>query len=333
MYLSRPPESTCIFRSQAWGHAWLDAWGKNKGIQLIDFGGKQNPREMLYRTTDRVKKILPVDSLHLIGVASRSVSTPRAEYNDISELVAAVGSVSMLLSELKKLSWGRFCLPDLSVTAKAEQMLLQFAGEGSWALHELRTEPAYYIAAKDFPAYLNSLGANTRLAYFNRRERLSQIGKIEFVRYPLVRSFEFFVRWGRPCYSQESQWFLNDFMERLSGEGGVAILEAMQINGEIVSVLYDVELAGCRYNFQSGYRENKFPKIALGAIHMGYGIQAAIESGSFYDFMAGEGKNSNYKARIATHQELIKSVNIECGRVKHLRRLKNMLANPKDTLF
>lgn len=327
---SRSEKSTSIFRSTAWGEAWLDTWGKDKRLQLIDLGGRQNPREMLYRVAARIKKTLPIHSLHLVGVSSPLISTPRAEYNAINELVESTGSANALITELKKLSWSQFHLPDLNLTTDAKEILQQLAGEKIWAVHELRAEAAYYVSANDFSVYLSGLGANTRLTYFNRRERLSQLGEIEFVRYPIEKAFTFFdvlnqfhrLRWAMPCYSARSQEFLKNFMSRLSVEQGIPILEAMLVNGEIVSVLFDVEFNGCRYNFQSGYLENKFPKIALGALHMGYGIQAAIAAGHIYDFMAGEGKNSNYKERIATHQEMMKSITLERGLLKYLRQLK-----------
>src|SRR6478609_8297862 len=99
----------------------------------------------------------------------------------------------------------------------------------------------------------------------------------------------------------------------------------MLVKGEVVSVLFDVVLHGCRYNFQSGYAEQKFSKVALGAIHMGYAIESAVQSGLIYDFMAGEGKHTNYKARIATHSEAMKSITIERGLVKQLRRVQRCL--------
>jgi Acetyltransferase (GNAT) domain len=328
----RAPETTRIFRTQAWGNAWLDVWGEDKRLTLFDLGGRRNPREMLYSVKSHIKKILPYHSLHLVGVSGDAVSTPRAEYNDLSELMSASGTIERFLQEVEKLSWSQFRFSDVIAQSPLTielQNTLRIKG-----LHTFmpNAELAYYVKALDYASYLEGLGANTRLAYFNRRERLGQIGKIEFTRYSTDKAFEFFlllnqfhwVRWGQACYSKESQCFLKNFMERLVEDKGVPVMEAMQVNGEIVSVLFDMELDGCRYNFQSGYLENKFPKIALGAIHMGFGIQSAIEQGLIYDFMAGEGKHSNYKARIATDHELLESIILERGVVKYMRKLKNL---------
>jgi hypothetical protein len=63
----------------------------------------------------------------------------------------------------------------------------------------------------------------------------------------------------------------------------------------------DINVNGRVYNLQSGYLENFAKGISLGTLHFGYQIEAAFKSEKvgFYDFMAGNGKNSNYKASLA----------------------------------
>lgn len=331
MVQERNLNSTGLFRTQAWANAWLDTWGKDKRLELFDLGGRGNPREMLYRISARLKGIIPVDALHLVGVGSSIISTPRAEYNDIDALLAAAGEAQALCSELKKIAWNQFVISDIDDTSASLQQLERQLICESWHLHELNRESAYYVKAESVNDYLAGLGANTRLRYFNRRERLSAIGDIEFTEFSLAQAPDFFAllnqfhlqRWASACYSPESQAFLRNFMERLTAEGGHAIMQAMLVNGEVVSVIFDIIYSGCRYNLQSGYSENKFPKIALGAIHMGYAIESAIASGLLYDFMAGHGKNTNYKQHIATHKSFVRSLSVERGWVKYLRKLKN----------
>ncbi|RYG20351.1 MAG: GNAT family N-acetyltransferase [Chitinophagaceae bacterium] len=325
----RSKASNCLFRTQAWANAWLDVWAKDAGIELIDLGGNKIPGEMVYRTYQRIKKIVPVASLHFVGAGSPALSTPRAEYNDVDGIINSA-SRNVIFAKLKTIQWSRFYMPDMVCNSASFESFKDHVQREGWAMHTLKRAPAYYVDAKEFEGYLAGLGANTRLAYFNRRERLRNIGEISFQQFSLEEMPDFFktlndfhlMRWGQRCYSDKSQLFMRIFIERLKEEGGIAIAESMSVNGEVVSVLFDIVLNGCRYNLQSGYVENKFSKIALGAIHMGYGIQAAIESGLIYDFMAGEGKHSNYKERISTHQEMIQSVVVERGLVKYLRDLK-----------
>lgn len=320
-----------VFRTNAWVQAWLDVWGKDPRITLIDVGGAAKPQEFLYTAPVTLKRIIPATALCLAGVGYGSLSTPRAEYNDIESLINCVGDISALSKMLSSLRWNHWCVPDvLSNTLQSSHV--EAIGQSMNAyVHIPKNEIAYAVGAIEFTDYLAQLGANTRLAYFHRRERLQKIGEIHIETYSIDKAFEFFAllnqfhvsRWGGACYSHQSQQFLKNFMERLVDESGAALLEVMRVNGEVVSVLFDVVYQGRRYNFQSGYAENKFPKIALGALHMGFAIQSALESKQIYDFMAGEGKNTNYKNRIATLREEIQQINIERGAIAWLRHLQH----------
>lgn len=323
------PEHQSVFRTEAWVQAWIDTWGKDPRIQLIDLGGRKHPLEQVYLIKHRLKNVLPINTLCLAGVGFGAMSTPRAEYNDLSSLIAMAGGIEPLQHELRKLKWQQFIIPDIDTTTTACEEVEQLAVAGGWQTHIEKTEVAYAICDIDYPEYLASLGSNTRLAYFNRRSRLGQHGEICFREYQPDQADEFFKhlntfhlqRWGGSCYSPQSQLFMRNFINRLSSVGGEAIMQAMVVNGEIISLLFDVCWKQSRYNLQSGYAENRFPKISLGALHFGYAIQAALEAGLSYDFMAGMGKQANYKERVANRQITIKTLFIESNMLKSLRKL------------
>src|SRR5690606_40795126 len=81
-----------------------------------------------------------------------------------------------------------------------------------------------------------------------------------------------------------------------------AIMQAIVVNDEIVSVLFDICWNQTRYNFQSGYAESRFPKISLGAVHFGYAIQAALEEGLNYDFMA---RSEEHTSELQSRENLV----------------------------
>src|SRR5690606_21024129 len=182
--------------------------------------------------------------------------------------------------------------------------------QASWGMYIEKTEFAYSIGDTDFDGYVKGLGKNTRLAYFNRRDRLAKHGEITFQDYELQDAKNFFgrlnefhiKRWGVPCYSPASQAFLQSFAERLTRAGGSGVMQGLSVNGETISVLFDVIWKKKRYNFQTGYLENKFPRISLGSLHMGYAIQSALDQKKDYDFMAGDGKRRNYKEDVANNK-------------------------------
>lgn len=323
-------ETHSVFRTAAWVQAWIDTWGKHPAVKLIDLGGRSNPLECLYITRQRLKKVIPVNTLCLAGIGCGPISTPRAEYNDFSDLIRLTGSVAEFFNAIKSLAWQQFLITDVLQDSTAGQQIKQLGQQPAVALYTPKSEPAYAVQMISMEEYLQQLGSNTRLAYFNRRKNLAQYGDIHFRDYDINEAEKVFAllnqfhlrRWGQPCYSTDSQAFLKNFGARLVSQGGRFILQSMHINGEAVSVLFDVIWKNTRYNFQSGYVENKYPKIALGAIHMGYGIQDAVENQQVYDFMAGTGKHSDYKKRIATRTQTITNYSLERSFVKKIRQLQ-----------
>jgi len=333
MQPTQPSDYPSVFRSAAWVQAWIDTWGKHPALQLIDLGGRSNPLETVYITRQRLKKIIPVNTLSLAGVGCGLVSTPRAEYNDINQLVSHASGVDGFFKAIKPLSWQQLLLPDILQGSLTDGYIQQLAQYKALNVYALKTEPAYAVDSTSIEDYMQQLGANTRLAYFNRRKNLAQHGEVHFESYDINEADKAFAllnsfhlrRWGKPCYSADSQSFMKNFGARLKDQGGCFVLQSMHVNGEAVSILVDVIWKNIRYNFQSGYAENKYPKIALGALHMGYGIEAAINNQQIYDFMAGEGKHSDYKKRIATRVQTINTYSLERGFVKKLRQLQQRI--------
>lgn len=315
-----------FFRSYPWVDAWVDTWGQDKRINLIDLGGAKNPLHMVYTTKHALKKILPLKTLVLAGNGFGHLSTPRAEYNNLESLILAVGGISELSKQLAVISCNQFALTDIDANSNATAEIAELCQRGNYYPRIFKTELAYFIAASNLPDFLSGLGSSTRSTYFNRRDRLAQQGEIEFIEYHYSSAAAFFhilnefhvPRWGTPCYSAESLRFLSALVERVHFGGGTPVLQAMSVNGEIVSVLFDIEWNGVRYNLQSGYKENRFSKIALGSLHFGYGIEAAINKGFTYDFMAGVGKHSDYKAKIANQVVELESYILVRGLVKYL---------------
>jgi hypothetical protein len=332
MIAAHTSQPASVFRTEAWVQAWIDTWGQHPAIRLIDLGGSHRPLEHVYLIKHRLKKILPINTLCLAGVGFGAMSTPRAEYNDISALLEMAGSVNELQKLLRPLGWQQFVITDIDTTTPAMVEIEQLVDGTGWRIYTEKAELAYSIRHTSFDDYLKGLGTNTRLTYFNRRERLAQHGEIAFEDYAIQDAPIFFKylnqfhlkRWGTPCYSPDSQAFMQNFAERLTAAGGKVVMQAMTVNDETVSVLFDVIWQQTRYNFQSGYAENRFPKIALGSLHFGYAIQVALEQKQNYDFLAGTGKHNNYKERIANNVVALQSKVIEIRMLNRLRVLTGM---------
>ena len=318
-----------FFRSYPWVDAWVDTWGRDKRINLIDLGGAKNPLHMVYTTKHTVKNIIPLKTLVLAGNGFGKLSTPRAEYNNLDSLIVSAGGLNALARQLSGIGFNQIALTDICAHSNTTEEIVELGRQGNYYPRVFKTEPAYSIVAKNLPDFLSSLGSSTRSTYFNRRNRLAEHGQITFIDYGYAEARLFFnmlnefhvPRWGTPCYSTESLRFLSALVERVHFGGGIPVLQVMLVNEEVVSVLFDIEWNGVRYNLQSGYKENRFSKIALGSIHFGYAIEAAIKKGLVYDFMAGVGKSSNYKQHIANNITSLHSYMLARGAVKWLYQL------------
>ena len=324
-----------VFRTRAWVQAWIDTWGADPRIRLIDLGGKKDPLEHVYLCRQLLKKCIPVDLLVLAGVGCANLSTPRAEYIDLFPLLNLAGSLEGLAQLLSPLKWNRFIIPDIKDIDQTPQLLKHLSVHLKCLVQIDNSEQAYHVTPQSWNEYLGQLGANTRLAYVNRRKNLIALGSVEHERWPLEQADQFFnllnqfhmARWGQPCFSAQSQAFLKNFGARLADEHGQLLFQVMRVNGDIVGVLLDIEWNGIRHNMQSGFLEQRFPKIALGALHMGYDIEDALQTGLGYDFMAGRGKHSDYKARIATNTITLSSYYLERGFIRSVRQLKHRISS------
>lgn len=321
-----PVPTESFFRSPAWVQAWLDVYGKDPRISLIDTGGAGNPLDYFYRLRSPLTRWFSVSTLALVGTAVAPLSAPRSEYNYPNRQTEPAD----LLARLKDESWSQIILRDLTIEAAKD---IEWAAFNlGWRVHRRPSEPTYYIAAANPAAYKASLSQSTRSRYFLRRQRLAAAGEIEFVHYPRRKAEDFFdlldgfhrVRWGQICYSPESRQFLENFMARLEDADGKVVMQAMQINGRVVSVIFDIVYQDRRYNLQSGFDPSFMRGVAPGALHMGYAIEAAISAGQEYDLLAGHGKNHNYKVAIANRQSSIQTLIIQKPYVAMLRRLKHL---------
>jgi hypothetical protein len=68
-------------------------------------------------------------------------------------------------------------------------------------------------------------------------------------------------------------------------------------------------VGGKIYNIQLGYVEDFDRKISLGTLHLGHAIERAFENPNIhsFDLLAGEGKNSDYKKRLADPESNLES--------------------------
>lgn len=167
-----------------------------------------------------------------------------------------------------------------------------------------------------FDRYLAALSGNARRSLFNLRRKLSERGEVRVARVPDDRIEHGLremnrlhaMRWGTPALSRETLRVHEDLIARWSGTDRVQ-LSSLEVAGRTVSMLYDLRLGTTQYNIQMGFDPNFDASVSLGLLHLGYAMeQAAREGVRTYDFLAGSGRSTDYKRRIATQSRQIATV-------------------------
>src|SRR6202030_3135857 len=88
----------------------------------------------------------------------------------------------------------------------------------------------------------------------------------------------------------------------------------VRVNGNVVSVLYDIRKGTRQYNIKMGFDPKFGHQLSLGLLHLGYAMEAAADRGvTVYDFLAGPGKTSDYKRHLSQARRQLSSVQVLRG--------------------
>jgi Acetyltransferase (GNAT) domain len=299
-----------VFRTHAWISSWMQVWETYLQKEKFSYNNSA------YVVPQRLSR-LPILTAIPTGCGSICLRSIRSEY-----FQADFDSWS---KELDQLGWQQLIIPDLDLNTETYQQLQNYVNHNRYFLLSRATAIAYGIntQTQNFPDYLSSLSQSARARLFNKRKKLAQMGSLHIENiWPdldrfidLLNNFHL-QRWGKPCYQEHNLHFIKLFLQKLSEEGGQIHLSLMTLDQEPVSVLLDVEYRGHVYNFQAGFMEKIANNLALGSLHLGYAIEEAFSNPEihYYDFMAGQGKNSDYKSAFATQTQQLASLYITKSR-------------------
>ncbi|WP_062059844.1 GNAT family N-acetyltransferase [Cellvibrio sp. OA-2007] len=303
-----------IFATHEWVDAWQDAWADCAAITALQrHSDVENCRDGFYLYTQKKRPLIALKTLFPAGISTPASPSLRSEYFNADKK-----SLSALIKSAMLFEWDQLFIPDLLQTSAEYQQLCEIAQTERLKLIERDYAFTYAVQLGDnsFTDYLKGLGSNTRLKLFNKRKKLYQLGDISLQNlWPNIDEFVQILnqfhqqRWGKPCYSGRNLQQITGFLKKIAMAGGQPDLSVIYCNGQAVSAALDLEYRGRIYNIQSGYREKFQDGISLGTLHFGFQIEKAFASGAdSYDFMAGNGKNSDYKKSLATHSATLVSV-------------------------
>lgn len=247
-----------------------------------------------------------------------------------------------------KLDWQEAYIPDLVADKTCYRIFTQQPSFNSSYRRVEMEQPTYSIdtSEKSFEDYLQTLGKNSRLKLYNRRKLLAKQGEIKLLNADLNR-FEEIInqlnrlhleRWGGLCFNQSNALFIYNLLRESSSQQ--SLMSFLYLDDRLLSVMLNLQYKDRVYNIQLGFIEDFDRKISLGTLHLGYAIEAAFKAPDIkaFDLLAGEGKNDNYKQRIAQiDSELISTQIIRSPWLKavyasydHSRRLKHHFNRPKN---
>ncbi|WP_027328183.1 GNAT family N-acetyltransferase [Marinimicrobium agarilyticum] len=313
-----PHHRRSLFYSEAWQDAWLKAYGDHPNIQL-------HPDAGIYTYRQWLKRIIPVRSATLIGATSPATRSIRAEYTCLTDDALSASLVA---------KWDQLVLPDILEASEDERRVQGFAKSKNLTLRLTEREPAYAVDLRNgsFDNYLAQLGRKTRLSLYNRRKRLKQKGTVSLENcWPeRERFYSAFnnlheQRWGRPCYAGKNKVLIDLLLTALVERGCSIDMSLLSVDDKPVAAILDIQANGRCYNLQSCFDDTFDSDVSLGLLHLGYKIEQAFERDSdFYDFMAGSGKATDYKAKIATAHCFFKTISLaKSPHLKALYRLRS----------
>lgn len=311
-----PKHRPGLFRSRAWLNAWQASWGDCPEIQQLTADTSLALDAIVFAYPQKIKKIFSVTTAFPLGISTAAAPSIRSEYFFCPDKFSIVDQyIEHYIKAALHYKWDQLYIPDVLEGSVEAQAIKRVAQKNSLdcILKDVNVTYAIDLRRMSFDDYLKQLGSNTRLKLFNRRKNLQKIGRVEVMNiwpnqdafYLLLNQFHE-KRWGRVCYQGRNLKFMRLLLDSLAEHGHGIDLSVMTVDQVPVSVVLDITVDGRIYNLQSGYIEDYTKNISLGTLHFGFQIEAAFAKNmeiDTYDFMAGTGKNSNYKSALANSTE------------------------------
>ncbi len=310
-----------LFMSWAWQVSWWETWSRELDLELMLIGVFDSRENLMalapfYLSAVRTPLGWRVRRLHVVGNAWKLGPTVRTEYvNMIVDRRVQQPAMDAIADYLAQLEWDEMIVADAS--ARAMSMVEASLSPRLPITRLVRSESeGVVIPTKgSFEGWLGRLGRNTRLKAYNRRRLFAGELNGQFLAWADTNEFLTLLnnfhreRWGKPCFDVNAIRFHQALLSRLSGSQS-AQFSALQVGGQVVSVLYDIRAGNRIYNLQAGFSEQLHPKLSLGTLHLGFAIEEAFRDKDIlsYDLLAGSGKNTFYKSHFQGERAVFTTV-------------------------
>ncbi|MGH8605629.1 MAG: GNAT family N-acetyltransferase, partial [Gammaproteobacteria bacterium] len=265
-----------------------------------------------------------------IGSCWRGMRTVRTEYLDFIARTDLHTEVIQAFSAYLKADsvWDEFVWPHVDRNSATYRLITNAGICPETYLREMDTYESYNIdTTGQFSDYLAGLGAKTRTKIYNRRNYLERLGKVELTCANADTLDQYFAtlnslhraRWNKDIFAGKRLEFHRTLAGKLVKKGGVKF-SMLSLSGKPLSVLYNLRTDQREYGIQTGFDDRFDKKISLGLIHMGYLVEEAFRDRlKVFDFVAGIGKQAQYKKHITQHRRQM--VTLQFVRARWLKLL------------
>jgi len=325
--LLKNSDTDLLFSSWSWLYNWWDIWGRNQGSELMILSVYEGAELVgiapLHKSKTRIlANLIKVEALEFLGSMYYGNSGIRTEYRQFIVRKGYEESVVSYLMEyiFNEIEWNEIIFSDLISGSKTSDLFKKKAKRNHCYSRLDKVGSTYLVnCSGEFSDYLSSLTSSTRLKLFNRRKVLEKHGEVTFKNSKIVEMNELFdainefheVRWKSPCFDSNSRKFILSLLNQFK-RGDRTYCSQLLVGEEVLSIVINIEVAGKIYNIQLGFKDGYDKKISMGTLHLGYALEQTFleDDLSSFDFLAGDGKNSNYKTKISSPFRLLESIQI-----------------------
>ncbi len=305
-------EANPLFSSWIWQKTWWEIWQPRLNLTLFLLGiyeqNSLNEHTLIgivpchtYISNNRLN--LKHTRCEWIGAYSANDDSIRSEYLNFILPAGLYDTLLPIIFNYFTQHVDEIKLRDLAAKKQTAQWLKHHYSNASCTQDTGIKIPT----SDDFSTYLTRLGKNTRLKLFNRRKKLqthhisSVNSKQEVVQFFKDLNSMHLKRWGKICFSEHSVMFhskVSEYYLKQQQLNAICLYENYHDKKKkLQAVCYDITIDNVRYNLQLGFYPYPNDKVSMGTLMLGFAIEQAhkMPSVKYYDLLAGNGKNTNYK--------------------------------------
>jgi CelD/BcsL family acetyltransferase involved in cellulose biosynthesis len=286
-------ESDNIFLTWEWVYNWWQVYGRGKKLRVLVLRAQDEAIVAIAPFYVRTQKILGGLSINEI----RFLGTGEDVSPDYLDFIIKRGfeneAINVFIKYLAvKNGWHVINLTDMLSTSSNAKILQKVASDNSLVVEGSERATCPFIQLhSDWEEYISGLSKNTRYNIKRRRQNLEKTFKtryfmwqdIERLEYAMERlSFLHNKRWeqkgNKHGFSSKEYNAFHQAVAREFAMKGWLQLSCLELDGEIVGILYDYRYGNKIYYYQGGFDPSLY-KYSLGLVLRAYVIQKAIENG------------------------------------------------------